>query len=331
MLHTVAVIVEEPVAPFELAVLCEVFGIDRSEDGVPPFDFRVCAAEPGRVLRTKTGMGIVATHDLDAARDADLIAIPGGSVTGPFRPEVLELLRDAAARGARVLSVCSGAFWLAEAGLLDGRECATHWKYAELLGRRFPRARVNVDALYVDDGPVLTSAGTAAGIDACLYLVREELGFDVANRIARRMVVPPHRAGGQRQYIETPVPAEACDSLQGVLDWLAEHLDEEHSVPQLAARANLSERTFARRFNQEVGTTPHKWLTAQRVLRARRLLETTDLDVEAIAHSCGFATGAVLRTHFQKQIGLPPLQYRRAFAKLPEASIAPSTPVLAGR
>jgi len=319
MLRTVAAIVEEPVAPFELAVLCEVFGIDRSEDGVPPFDFRVCAAEPGRFLRTKTGMGVVATHGLDAARDADLIAIPGGSVNGPFRPEILEILRAAVDRGARVLSVCSGAFWLAEAGLLDGRDCATHWKYADLLGQRFPHARVNLDVLYVEDGPVLTSAGTAAGIDACLYLVREELGFDIANRIARRMVVAPHRAGGQRQYIETPVPAGACDSLQDVLDWLGEHLDEDHSVPQLAARANLSERTFARRFSHEVGTTPHKWLTAQRVLRARRLLETTDLDVEAIAHACGFATGAVLRAHFQKQVGLAPLQYRRAFARQPES------------
>lgn len=320
MLRTVAVVIEEPVAPFELAVLCEVFGIDRTEDGVPAFDFRVCAAEPGRVLKTKTGMGVVATHGLDAARDADLIAIPGGSVRGPFRPEVMEILRNAVERGARVLSVCSGAFWLAEAGLLDGRECATHWKYADLLGHRFPQARVNLDALYVEDGPVLTSAGTAAGIDACLYLVREELGSDIANRIARRMVVAPHRSGGQRQYVETPVPAAASDSLQDVLDWVVEHLDEEHSVPRLAARANLSERTFARRFNQEVGTTPHQWLTAQRVLRARRLLETTDLDVEAISHACGFATGAVLRAHFQKQVGLPPLQYRRAFARQPERS-----------
>jgi transcriptional regulator GlxA family with amidase domain len=314
MLRTVAVVVEEPVAPFELAVLCEVFGIDRGEDGVPPFDFRVCAADPTRTLATKTGMGIVATHSLEAARDADLVAIPGGSVNGPFRPEVLDILRDAVDRGARVLSVCSGAFWLGEAGLLDGRDCATHWKYAQLLGRRFPEARVDVDALYVEDGRVLTSAGTAAGIDACLYLVGQELGTDVANRIARRMVVPPHRAGGQRQYVETPMPVERSDSLQDVLDWLAEHLDEDHSVPSLAARANMSERTFARRFGQEVGTTPHKWLTAQRVLRARHLLETTTLDIEGIARACGFATAAVLRSHFQKEIGLPPLQYRKTFA-----------------
>ncbi|GAB3051873.1 helix-turn-helix domain-containing protein [Intrasporangium mesophilum] len=319
MLHTIAAIVEEPVAPFELAVLCEVFGIDRTDDGVPPFDFRVCAAEPERVLRTKTGMGIVATHSLEAARDADLIAIPGGSVDGPFRPEVLEILREAVDRGARVLSVCSGAFWLAEAGLLDGRDCATHWRYAGLLEDRYPKACVDLDVLYVEDGPILTSAGTAAGIDACLHIVREELGSEVATRIARRMVVPPHRSGGQRQYVETPLPAEQCDSLQDVLDWVSEHLDEEHSVPSLALRSNMSERTFARRFTSEVGTTPHKWLTSQRVLRARRLLESTDLDIERIARESGFATAAVLRHHFQRQIGLPPVQYRRAFARQPVA------------
>jgi len=313
-IEKVAALVLDRLAVFEFGVICEVFGIDRTEDGVPPFDFRVCAVDPTRVLATKTGMGIVATHPLEAARDADLIAIPGGSVNGPFRPEALEILREAVDRGARVLSVCSGAFWLGEAGLLDGRDCGTHWRYAELLGERFPEARVDVDAIYVEDGPVLTSAGTAAGIDACLYLVAKELGTDVANRIARRMVVPPHRAGGQRQYVETPVPAEPSDSLQDVLDWLSEHLDEDHSVPSLAARANMSERTFARRFGQEVGTTPHKWLTAQRIRRARHLLETTTLDVEAIAHACGFATAAVLRSHFQRELGLPPLQYRKTFA-----------------
>lgn len=313
-LRVVAAIVEEPISPFELAVLCEVFGIDRTEDGVPSFDFRVCAAEPERVLRSKTGMGIVATHPLEAAREADLIAIPGGNVDGPFRAEVLDILRDAVDRGARVMSVCSGAFWLGEAGLLDRRDCATHWRYASLLEERFPQARVDLDVLYVEDGPILTSAGTAAGIDACLHIVRAELGSEIATRIARRMVVPPHRDGGQRQYVATPVPPAPCDSLQDVLDWLLANLDQEHSVPRLAARANMSERTFARRFTQELGTTPHKWLTLQRVLRARHLLETTELDVEAIARACGFGTGAMLRTHFQKQIGLAPLAYRRAFS-----------------
>jgi transcriptional regulator GlxA family with amidase domain len=317
MLRTIAVIAQEPVAMFELGVLCEVFGIDRTDDGVPPFDFRVCSARPGEVLRTTSGLGVAATHPLEAARGADLVAIPGGSVDGPFDAEVLDILRDTVEQGGRVLSVCSGAFQLAAAGLLDGRDCTTHWRYAARLADEHPRACVDLDVLYVEDGPVLTSAGTAAGIDACLHLVRTELGSEVATRIARRMVVPPHRSGGQRQFVETPLPAEPCEGLQDVMEWVAERLDEEHSIPSLARRAAMSERTFARRFTAEVGTTPHKWLTSQRVLRARHLLESTDFDVERIARESGFATAAVLRHHFQREIGIPPVAYRRAFAKHP--------------
>jgi AraC family transcriptional regulator, transcriptional activator FtrA len=317
MLRTIAVIAQEPVAMFELGVLCEVFGIDRSDDGVPAFDFRVCATRPGEILRTTSGLGVAATHPLEAARGADLVAIPGGSVDGPFDPEVLDILRDTVEQGGRVLSVCSGAFQLAAAGLLDGRECTTHWRYAARLAAERPRACVDLDVLYVEDGPVLTSAGTAAGIDACLHLVRTELGSEVATRIARRMVVPPHRSGGQRQFVETPVPSEPCEGLQDVMEWVAERLDEEHSIPSLARRAAMSERTFARRFTAEVGTTPHRWLTSQRVLRARYLLESTDLDVERIARESGFATAAVLRHHFQREIGIPPVTYRRAFARHP--------------
>ena len=317
MLRTIAVIAQEPVAMFELGVLSEVFGIDRTDDGVPPFDFRVCSARPGEPLRTTSGLSIVAPLPLEAARGADLVAIPGGSVDGPFDPDVLEILRHTVEHGGRVLSVCSGAFQLAAAGLLDGRDCTTHWRYAARLADEHPRACVDLDVLYVEDGPVLTSAGTAAGIDACLHLVRTELGSEVATRIARRMVVPPHRSGGQRQFVETPLPAEPCEGLQDVMEWVAQRLDEEHSIPSLARRAAMSERTFARRFAAEVGTTPHKWLTSQRVLRARHLLETTDFDVERIARESGLATAAVLRHHFQREIGIPPVAYRRAFAKQP--------------
>jgi transcriptional regulator GlxA family with amidase domain len=317
MLRTIAVIAQEPVAMFELGVLCEVFGIDRTDDGVPAFDFRVCSSRPGEVLRTTSGLSIVAPYPLEAARGADLVAIPGGAVDGPYDPEVLDILRDTADGGGRVLSVCSGAFQLAAAGLLDGRECTTHWRYAARLADEHPRACVDLDVLYVEDGPVLTSAGTAAGIDACLHIVRNELGSEVATRIARRMVVPPHRSGGQRQFVETPVPSEPCEGLQDVMEWVAERLDEDHSIPSLAKRAAMSERTFARRFTAEVGTTPHKWLTSQRVLRARYLLESTDLDVERIARESGFATAAVLRHHFQREIGIPPVSYRRAFARHP--------------
>lgn len=305
---------------FELGVLCEVFGIDRTDDGVPAFDFRVCSARPGDVLRTTSGVSVVASHPLEAARGADLVAIPGGAVDGPFDPEVLDILRHTVESGGRVLSVCSGAFQLAAAGLLDGRDCTTHWRYAARLAAEHPRACVDLDVLYVEDGPVLTSAGTAAGIDACLHLVRTELGSEVATRIARRMVVPPHRSGGQRQFVETPVPSEPCEGLQDVMEWVVERLDEEHSIPSLAKRAAMSERTFARRFTAEVGTTPHKWLTSQRVLRARHLLETTDFDIERIARESGFATAAVLRHHFQRQIGIPPVSYRRAFTKQPASA-----------
>jgi transcriptional regulator GlxA family with amidase domain len=316
MLRTIAVIVQEPVAVFELGVLCEVFGIDRTDDGVPAFDFRVCSTRPGEVLSTTSGPGVVATHPLEAAIGCDLVALSNGPGEGMVDEEVHRVLRESVAAGSRLLSVCSGAFTLGAAGLLDGRRCATHWRLADRLARDYPLAELDLDVLYVQDGPITTSAGTAAGIDASLHLVRSELGSEVATRIARRMVVPPHREGGQRQYIDHAVPVEACDTLQPVLAWALEHLDEDHSVPALARRARMSERTLARRFAEDVGTTPHRWLTAQRVLRACHLLETTELEVERVAHSVGFASAAVLRHHFQRQMGLSPAAYRRQFASL---------------
>ncbi|MEP7332177.1 MAG: helix-turn-helix domain-containing protein [Terracoccus sp.] len=315
MLNTVAVIVQEPVAVFELGVMCEIFGVDRTSDGVPAFDFKVCSPTPGVPLKTPSGISIVASHSLDDARDADLVAIPGGPVRGPFNEDMLDVLRDCASRDARVMSVCSGAFTLGAAGLLDGRTCATHWRFSRLLSLLYPDAMVDLDVLYVQDGPVLTSAGTAAGIDACLHVVRSELGSEVANVIARRMIVAPHRIGGQRQYIDYQVPIETGDSgLQQVMEWAVEHLDRDHAVPDLAARAHMSERTFTRRFSEQVGTTPHRWLTVQRVMRARHLLEATDLDMERTARRCGFPSSTALRRHFIREIGLTPHEYRRTFA-----------------
>lgn len=313
MLATIAVLIQEPVAAFELGVLCEVFGVDRTDDGVPAFDFRVCAAHPGAPLATTSGIRVLATHPLDAAADADVLAIPAGRTRGPFDERILQELRAGHARGAQIVSVCSGAFTVGAAGLLDGRKATTHWRHADQLIEDFPQAKVDLDVLYVDDDRVLTSAGTAAGIDACLHLVRRELGAEVANRIARRMVVPPHRDGGQRQFIDTPIPQCQSDSLEPLLGWVLDHLDQEHSVPDLARRAQLSERTFARRFSEVVGTTPHRWLTAQRVIRARQLLESSDLDVEAVAHTVGFTSGAALRPHFQREVGIAPTAYRRRF------------------
>jgi len=230
--------------------------------------------------------------------------------------EVLDALRAAHARGARVLSLCTGAFVLGQAGLLDGRSCTTHWRHSADLARRFPAARVLPEVLYVDDDRVLTSAGTAAGLDACLYLWREEFGAAAASAVARRMVVPPQREGGQAQFIRSPVPACDAETLGPLLVWLTEHLGEQHTVESLAQAASMSPRTFARRFRAETGTTPHVWLTSQRVLRAEELLETTDRSVDWIADEVGFGTAAMLRHHFTKARSVSPQQYRRTFSSV---------------
>jgi transcriptional regulator GlxA family with amidase domain len=308
------VVLLEDVAVFEFGVVCEVFGIDRTDDGVPRFDFRVCSPTPGVPLATSTGSQVIAPHGLDGLVGADLVCVPAGTIRDRYPDEVLDAIRRAADDGAILLSVCSGAFALGAAGVLDGRPCATHWRYAAELARRHPTARVDPDVLFVDDGNLITSAGTAAGIDACLHLVRREWGSAVATRIARRMVVPPQRDGGQRQYVDAPVPKCTADSLQPVLLYLTEHLGQEHTVSALARRAHLSDRTFARRFVAETGTTPHLWLTGQRVLAARTLLEETDLGLDAIAGRSGFGTAALLRHHFKRVIGVAPADYRRSFA-----------------
>jgi transcriptional regulator GlxA family with amidase domain len=320
MLKNVAAVVLDGVNPFELGVVCEVFGTDRSDDGLPVYDFAVASAEGPR-LSSRSGFSLHVEHGLERLESADLIAVPAGACyeTRDFPPELLEALRSAVGRGARVLSVCSGVFVLAAAGLLDGRRCTVHWHHAEELARAYPRLTVEPDVLYVDEGPVITSAGTAAGIDACLHIVRKEQGPEVANKIARRMVVPPHRDGGQAQYIERPLPRSKCDTVGEVLVWMEQHLDEEVTVEQLAERAHMSPRTFARRFQQETGTTPYRWILRQRVLLAQRLLEATDETVDTIAGRAGFGTAAALRHQFLRTVGTTPNAYRRTFQG-PEAA-----------
>ncbi|MBB4964019.1 helix-turn-helix domain-containing protein [Saccharothrix violaceirubra] len=313
MLHRVAVPLIHGFAPFEFGVVAEVFGVDRTEDGVPPFDFRVCTATPEPV-RSSIGVSVLADHDYSALLSADLVAMPAVRVRDEYPADLLDALRTAHRRGATLLSVCSGAYVLASAGLLDGRTCATHWRYAADLAARFPKVRVDPDVLFVDEGDVITGAGTAAGIDACLHLVRRELGSTVTAAIARRMVVAPQRDGGQRQFVQEPMPVRA-DSLQPLLAELMGELADEHTVSTLAGRARMSERTFARRFAAETGTSPHRWITAQRVLKARRLLEESNLAVEQIAHHCGFGTAALLRHHFTALVGVAPKDYRRTFAQ----------------
>ena len=237
-LRSVAVLLQDPVAIFEFGVLTEVFGIDRTDDGVPPFDFRVCTENPGMPLRGDGGVTLTVPLGLEATTDADLVAIPASDAAYAPSEAVKQVVRDAVERGAHVLSVCSGAFTLGAAGVLDGRECTTHWRHSDELAAAYPLAHVNPDVLYAHDGTVITSAGTAAGLDACLHLVRSEHGGAVANRIARRMVVSPHRDGGQRQFIDRPIPVTECESIGPVLQWLLEHLDEPHTVAALARRAS---------------------------------------------------------------------------------------------
>lgn len=316
MINSVAVIVLEPLAAFEFGVAAEVFGLDRSarEPGLPHFDFRVCTVVPGTV-RLKGGVSLLVDRGLEATADADLVIMaPFGDDDGQDIPEpVLDALQAAHRRGAWVMSICSGAFALAKAGLLDGRRCTTHWHFSGLLAAQYPAALVDENVLYVQDGRVITSAGTAAGIDACLHLIRVEFGAKVAAGIARDMVVPPHRDGGQAQYIDRPIPACGSEPMERLLEWMVRHLQEEHSVNELAARVHMSPRTFARRFRAETGATPAAWLNAQRVLRAQELLETTDLSIDEVARAAGFGHSVLLRHHFMKALGTSPQGYRRTF------------------
>ncbi|QJW36382.1 helix-turn-helix domain-containing protein [Cellulosimicrobium protaetiae] len=313
MVRSVAAVVCDGLAPFEFGVVCEVFGLDRSEDGVPSFDFRVCGPVAGAPVRTSVGALVVPEHGLDATDDVDLLIVPAIRIGSHYPPEVLDAVRRASARGALLLSVCSGVFLLAAAGVIEGRRVTTHWMHADELRRQYPNLDIDPDVLFVDDGNLVTSAGTAAGIDACLHLVRRELGAKVANTIARRMVVPPQRDGGQRQFVQRPVPECAEDSFAELLEWMTEHLDEPLTVRDLARRAVTSERTFARAFVAQTGTTPLAWLTSQRVAHAQALLEESTLDLEEVARRCGFGSAALLRHHFRRAVGITPTEYRQTF------------------
>jgi transcriptional regulator GlxA family with amidase domain len=319
VLTNVAVIAIDGVAPFELGVLCEAWGIDRTVQGVPLLDFAVCGIAPGQV-RTTMGFSLGVEHGLDRVAEADLVCIPAVRRDQPMPEQVLEVVRRSVERGARVLSVCSGAFLLGEAGLLDDRGCTTHWMYTDELQARFPRARVVPEVLYVDEDPVITAAGSAAGLDACLHLWRKEYGGRVASMVARRMVVPPQREGGQAQYISRPVPDCSAETLGPLLTWITENIAEEHSVEVLARRAHMSARTFARRFRAETGATPHAWVTNQRVIAAEELLESSDASIEWIASEVGFGNAATMRQHFSRVRGISPQGYRQSFSRAGERS-----------
>jgi len=300
---------------FEIGVVGEVFGMPRPDLLLRPYDVQVCTVGPGPVRTQGAGLTVVGGAGLDELRRADTVVVPAlSSPDAEVPPELVDALQEASRRGARIAAVCTGAFALAAAGLLDGRRATTHWMYAAALAVRFPAVTVDPGVLYVVDGPVATSAGTAAGIDLCLEMLRADHGTAVAAEVARRLIVPPHRQGGQAQYVSTPLPDAPGSSLAPLLDWARARLDRALTLGLLAREAGVTTRTLTRRFAAEVGMPPLQWLTLERVRRARQLLEDTDLPVEQVAEQCGLGTAANLRVHFSRHAGVTPSAYRAAFA-----------------
>jgi transcriptional regulator GlxA family with amidase domain len=316
--HRIAVFALDGVIPFELGIPLRIFGAaERTEDGESLYEVATCSLRPGAV-RTDADFPIVVPHGLEALAEADTVVVPASHELGPVYSHGLlpAPLAEAFATirpGARIVSICTGSFLLAAAGLLDGRPATTHWTSADHFQRLFPRIKVDPDVLYVDDGDVLTSAGVAAGIDLCLHIVRRDFGTAVANAVARRTVVPPHREGGQAQYVRRPLPEPRLASTEQARAWALGRLDQPLTLRQLAERESMSVRTFTRRFREEVGLSPGQWLTQQRIEHARQLLESTDLSVDQIARQAGFGTGASMRQHLQVALGVSPTAYRRTF------------------
>lgn len=307
----VAVLAYDGVNAFELGMAVEVFGRFGARHRV--YKAVVCAVQPRRRLVADGGVLLAAEAGLEVLKRAHTVVVPGWERIDVAPPEaLLAALRKAHARGARIASICSGAFVLAAAGLLDGRRATTHWANIETLARRYPRVRIEPDVLYVDDGEILTSAGLAAGLDLCLHIVRRDHGAEVANEVARRLVVAPHREGGQAQFIRRPLPVEG-DALGRVLAWAQRNVAGDLSIARLAAEARMSRRTFIRRFGETVGATPGDWVLQLRVEHARRLLETRRLSIERIATAAGFGSTDALRHHFRRRLRTSPARYRMAF------------------
>ena len=314
----VVVVVYDGLCTFEFGVAVEVFGLPRPEIG-RWYEFSLCTAEEDKnSLRAVGGFRLAVNKGLGALRSAGTIIVPGWRDVNERPPEaLLSALRRSYARGARLMSLCSGAFVLAATGLLDGRRAATHWRYVEQLSRDYPSIDVNPNVLYVEDHRSLTAAGSAAGIDLCLQVVRKDYGANIANIVARRLVVPPHRDGGQAQYIDHPVSDTGESEIGSLMDWVRRNLNREHTVASMAKRAKLSERTLARRFHEQAGTTPMRWLAKERIAKAQALLETTKLGIEQVAAKCGFGSAQLLRFHFQRIASTSPTTYRKQFRRTP--------------
>ena len=318
MVHSVAMLALDGVVGFDLGVPPQVFGAARDAANGFLYSVTTCGEGPGPVRPERGGFQIVPDHDLGPLATADTVLVPGVSAgstmtDGTASPAVTEALRAAQARGARIISICTGASVLAAAGLLDGRVAASHWAWARRLRRLYPRVHWDFDVLFVDDGDVLTSAGVAAGVDLCLHVIRQDHGSAVANQAARRCVVAPWRDGGQAQYIEQPVPSVVGAGTEPTRAWALSRLAEQVSLEELAGHARMSVRTFTRHFRDETGLSPQKWLLQQRVAHARLLLESTDLSVDLVARRSGLGSATALRQHLQATIGVPPSAYRRTF------------------
>lgn len=314
--HTVAVIAFEGISPFHLSVPCMVFGDDLARLGVPRYRLLICGEKVG-LIPTMSGFNIDVQHDLSALAEADTVVVPAWRDPDERPPGVLlQALRKAHARGARIVGLCLGAFVLAETGLLDGRVASTHWVWGDDFARKYPHVKLDQKVLYVDDGDILTSAGTAAAIDCCLHLLRRDHGAEVANCVARRMVVAPHRHGGQAQYIEQPLPkSNGSDQLTVTLDWAIANLEQPLSLDVLAARAAMSRRNFTRRFKMKIGATVSQWLLNHRLAAAQRLLETSDQAIDRIAEAVGFGSSVSLRQHFTAAFSVSPAAYRKQFQR----------------
>ncbi|NUL03149.1 helix-turn-helix domain-containing protein [Streptomyces lunaelactis] len=315
--HRVVVLALTGLLPFELGIPHRIFGRAKDADGRPLYEIVTCALLPGSV-RTDADFDVHVEHGPEALATADTVVIPASYELGPVFDEgrLTDELADALAHirpGTRLVSICTGGYVLAAAGLLDGRPATTHWSHAEHFQRLFPSVKVDADVLFIDDGDVLTSAGVAAGIDLCLHIVRRDHGTAVANDVARRTVVPPHRDGGQAQYIQRPVPEPQLATTTAARGWALGRLHEPIQLRDMAEQESMSVRTFTRRFREEVGVSPGQWLTRQRVERARHLLESTDLSVDQVARDAGFGTAQSMRQHLQSVLGVPPTVYRRTF------------------
>jgi len=300
---------------FEFSIAVELFGLDRPEMGADWYRFQIASFEEGPV-RTTAGLRVMADAGLDAFAEAGTVIIPGWPVDRPVPPRLIHALLAAHTRGARILSICSGVFVLAACGLLADKRATTHWKYTDHLKRVYPQIEIVPDVLYIDEGQILTSAGSAAGIDLCLHLIRRDFGPAAANTVARRLVVPPHRDGGQAQFIERSVPADhESNRLGPLLDHMRKNLHQTHRITDLARHAGMSQRTFLRRFSEATGMTPARWLLNVRLCEARDHLEASDISIERIAEKTGFGTPTNLRHHFREQMGTTPTAYRQTFSR----------------